>query len=47
MTKYILYQAPSVDFIEVEQEGVLCQSGQAASSASVKPWTQSSNSVDF
>ena len=46
MTKHILYQAPAVEFLDVELEGVLCQS-EAGGRAAIKDWTQNSGAIDF
>ena len=46
MTKNFLYQAPAVEFLDMEHEGVLCQS-EAGGMATIEDWTQNSGAIDF
>lgn len=50
MTKHILYQAPAVEFLDVELEGVLCESGATPASGgglgTIKEWVEG-GSIDF
>jgi hypothetical protein len=39
------YQAPVVEYLDAESEGVLCQSG--AGTAGINDWKQGSGSIDF
>lgn len=51
MTKHILYQAPAVEFLDVELEGVLCTSGDDTPASggglgTIKDWVEG-GSIDF
>ena len=48
MTKHILYQAPAVEFLDVENEGVLCESGvpTAGGLGTIKDWVEGGY-IDF
>lgn len=48
MTKHIIYQAPAVEFLDMENEGVLCESGMPTPSGfgTIKDWTEG-GSIDF
>ena len=44
MTKTI-YEAPMVDYLDMEHEGVLCQSGEG--SMGIADWKPGSGVIDF